>query len=85
MLRRAAFDRVRDLARRHDDLVPLDRLQAGFEFGGRRISFGSFFSGIYRPKEMHGPAALALVTAPPKRGKPAPYEDTFDEVTGVFS
>lgn len=85
MLRRAAFDRVRELARRHDDLVPLDRLQAGFDFGGHRISFGSFFSGIYRPKEMHGPAALALVTAPPKRGRPAPYEDTFDEVSGVFS
>jgi len=85
MLRLAAFDRVRELARRHDDLVPLDRLQAGFDFGGRRISFGSFFSGIYRPKEMHGPAALALVTAPPKRGRAAPYEDTFDEVSGVFS
>ena len=85
MLRRAAFDRVRELARRHDDLVPLDTLQQGFEFGGRRISFGSFFSGIYRPKEMHGPAALALVTAPPKRGRPAPYEDTYDAVNGMFS
>lgn len=85
LLRRAAFDRVRELARRYDDLVPLDALQPGFTFDSRRISFGSFFSGIYRPKELHGPAALSLVTAPPKVGKPAPYEDTFDDTTGRFS
>lgn len=82
LLRQAAFDRVRELSRRHDDIVPLDVLREGFAFAGRRISFGSFFSGIYRPKELHGPAALALVTAPPKTGRPAPYEDTFDEASG---
>ncbi len=82
LLRTAAFDRVRDLSRRYNDLVPLDVLREGFSFAGRRISFGSFFSGIYRPRELHGRAALALVTAPPKSGKPAPYEDTFDEASG---
>lgn len=85
LLRLAAFDRVRDLSRRYDDLVPLPALREGFEFAGRRISYGSFYNGIYRPKEMHGPAALALVTTPPKTGKPAPYEDTFDETSGRFS
>lgn len=84
-LRHAAFDRIRELVRRYDDLVPLDVLQGGFAFEERRISFGSFFSGIHRPKELHGPAALSLVTAPPKIGRPAPYEDTFDEHTGRFS
>jgi len=83
-LRLAAFDRARELSRRYDDLVPLPVLKQGFTFDGRRISFGSFFSGIYRPKELHGPAALALVTAPPKAGRPAPYEDTFDEAAGRF-
>lgn len=34
---------------------------------------------------MHGPAALALVTAPPKDGRPAPYEDTFDEEQARFT
>lgn len=82
LLRQAAFDRVRELSRRYDDLVPLHALRDKFIFAGRRISFGSFFSGIYRPKELHGPAALALVTAPPKSGKAAPYEDTFDEGSG---
>lgn len=48
---------------------------------GRRVSFGSFYSGIFRPKELDGPAALCLVTAPPKDGRPAPYDDEFDEAT----
>jgi putative restriction endonuclease len=62
--------------------VPLGALRAGFEHGGRRISFGSFYSGIFRPKEFAGPAALSLVTAAPSTSHPAPYEDAFDETTG---
>lgn len=85
LLRQAAFDAVRELSRRYTDLVPLDVLREGFTYDGRRISFGSFYSGIYRPKEMHGPAALALVTTPPKAGRPAPYEDTYNEATGRFT
>lgn len=84
-LRRAALARVRELQRRYDDLIPLTALAEGFVFAGRRISFGSFFSGIFRPKEMSGPAALCIVTAPPKENRPAPYEDTFDEATGSFT
>jgi putative restriction endonuclease len=84
-LRLAAFDHARELSRRYSDLVPLDVLKAGFSFEGRRISFGSFYSGIFRPKELHGPSALALVTAPPDAGKPAPYEDTYDETSGRFT
>jgi putative restriction endonuclease len=84
-LRRAALDRVRELQRRYDDLIPLSALAEGFVFGGRRISFGSFFSGIFRPKELSGPAALCIVTAPPKENRPAPYEDEFDEETGRFT
>jgi putative restriction endonuclease len=85
LLRQAAFDRVRDLSRRHTDLIPLDVLKDGFRFDDRRVSFGSFFSGIFRPSQLHGPAALALVTAPPKTGRPAPYEDTYDDSTGQFT
>lgn len=84
-LRAAAFDRARELSRQYTDLVPLDALRAGFAFDGARVSFGSFYNGIYRPKAMHGPAALALVTTPPKTGKPAPYEDTYDEDAGTFT
>lgn len=84
-LRRAALERVRELQRHFDDLVPVDALRAGFQFRGRRVSFGSFFNGIFRPKEMAGPAALALVTTAPKVGRPAPYEDEFDEAAGRFT
>jgi putative restriction endonuclease len=84
-LRRAALERVRELQTRYDDLIPLTALSEGFRFAGTRISFGSFFSGIFRPKEMTGPAALAIVTAPPKDNRPAPYEDEFDEETGRFT
>ena len=84
-LRRSAIDRVRELQRRYDDLVPVGALREGFISDGRRVSFGSFYSGIFRPKEMAGLAALCLVTAAPKLGRPAPYEDQFDEQTGRFT
>jgi hypothetical protein len=84
-LRAAAALRVRELQRRYDDLVPVEALREGFTFRGRRVSFGSFYSGIFRPKEMTGPAALSLVTAAPKEGRPAPYEDAFDDQTGRFT
>jgi putative restriction endonuclease len=77
-LRIAANQRVRELARRFDDLVPIDALRAGFEFEGQRISFGSFQRGIHKPRQMRGPAALTLMTAAPVPGKPRPYDDELD-------
>lgn len=79
------MDHVRELQRRFDDLVPVGVLREGFQFRRQRVSFGSFYSGIFRPKEMLGPAALSLVTAAPKTGRPAPYEDEFDEAAGRFT
>lgn len=76
---------MRELARRYDDIIPLAALQQGFESPRGRISFGSFYSGIYRPAQFHGPAALCLVTAPPKDHREAPYDDDFDEATGRFT
>jgi len=84
-LRQSALERVRELQRRYDDLVPLAALQEGFRHAGERVSFGSFYSGIFRPRQMRGPAALCLVTAPPKQNRPAPYEDEFDEDAGRFT
>jgi len=83
-LRRTAMDHVRSLARTFDDLVPVEALRQGFEFEGRRVSLGSFYSGIFRPREARGPAALALVTAPPKPGRDAPYGDGFDPESDAF-
>jgi putative restriction endonuclease len=83
-LRQAALEQARGLSRRFD-LVPLRALREGFRFRGARVSFGSFQNGIFRPKEMTGPAALSLMTAAPKASRPAPYEDEFDELTGRFT
>jgi putative restriction endonuclease len=83
-LRRAALDEVRVLSRRFDDLIPVDALRAGFWFDGQRVSFGSFYSGIFRPAQCRGPAALTLTTSPPKLSRGDPYDDGYDEVTGSF-
>lgn len=80
-LRAAANEAARRLAQRYDDLVPLSELRAGFQFDGKRISFGSFQRGIHRPKEMQGPAALTLTTAPAVPGKDRPYDDELDPTT----
>jgi putative restriction endonuclease len=84
-LRQAALEQVRELQHRCTDLIPLPALRDGFVFRGERISFGSFYSGIFRPRQMSGPAALSFVTTPPKEGRPPPYEDQFDEQTGRFT
>jgi putative restriction endonuclease len=77
-LRQAAIERAIELREVYDDLVPRTALLEGFSFRGQRISFGSFQRGIHRPKEMRGPAALSLMTAPPVPGKPRPYDDVFE-------
>jgi putative restriction endonuclease len=82
-LRQAALEKARDLSRIFDDVVPLPVLREGFQYGGRRISFGSFQRGIHRSREQAGPAALTLTTAPPKPGGEARYDDLFDEDSGT--
>jgi len=78
-LRLVAIARVRELSALYDDIVPVDVLREGFMFGGSRVSFGSFYSGIFRPRQLRGPAALSLITAPPKGGRDAAYDDGYDE------
>lgn len=60
------------------DIVPITALREGFVHEGRRISFGSFQRGIHRSRAQKGPAALTLMTAAPRPGRPAPYEDVVD-------
>ena len=83
-LRQAAITRAQELSDAYDGLVPLVALRKGFEFRGRHISFGSFYKGIHRPKEMSGAAALTLMTAAEKVGKPRPYEDEIDSDSGAI-
>ena len=75
---------ARMLSRTYDDIVPVTALRQGFEHDGRRWTYGSFYSGIFRPRGFVGPAALCVVTAPPKIGRDAPYEDGVDPQSGRF-
>ncbi len=77
-LRRAAIASVRQLQHEYTDLIPVRALRRGFVARGQRVSFGSFYSSIFRPKECRDRGAVCLVTTPPKDGRPAPYEDQFD-------
>ncbi len=76
--------RVIELRDAYTDLVPLAALREGFLFRDRRVAFSSFQKGIHRAKEMRGPAALSVLTAARKPGKPPPYEDEWDVDGGVI-
>jgi len=77
-LRQAALARARELQLAYSDIVPLAVLREGFQFEGRRVSFGSFMKGIHRAKEQQGPAALTLLTA-----ADGPYDDLDDAEGGA--
>ncbi|MET0206625.1 MAG: HNH endonuclease [Thermoleophilaceae bacterium] len=78
-LRQAAITRALELKEAYDDLVPRAAILEGFEFRGERISFGSLQRGIHRPRQMRGPGALTIMTAPPVPGKERPYDDVFED------
>ncbi|MDA0136342.1 HNH endonuclease [Solirubrobacter sp. CPCC 204708] len=83
-LRRFALDHVLELSRRYDGLVHVDVLREGFPTPIGRLSYGSFYAGIHRPKEFAGRAALSLTTTPPT-DEDAPYDDGYDEETQTFT
>jgi putative restriction endonuclease len=60
--------------------VPLAQLQAGFEFEGERVSFGSFQKGIPRARVQRGPPALTLTTSLKDS-----YGDAYDEGGALFT
>lgn len=79
-LRQAALARARELQLAYSDIVPLAMLRQGFEYLGRRVSFGSFMKGIHRGKDQRGSAALTLVTA-----VDGPYDDFADMRSGAIT
>jgi putative restriction endonuclease len=83
-LRLVAIARVNELSRDYGDLIPVDALREGVPFQGERIAFSTFYSGIFRPRQLRGPAALSLTTAPPKAAGSAPYDDGFDGSAEAF-
>jgi putative restriction endonuclease len=84
-LRLAAFARLSELRRANNgsDVVSSAELAAGFEFEGERIRLPPPREGIWKPRQTD--TALTVVTAPPRPGRPAPYDDDLDESSGAFS
>lgn len=83
-LRLAAFAQLRALRDRHGaDIATAAELAAGFEFEGERIRLSPPRQGIWKPRQ--AAAALTIVTAAPRPGRPAPYDDHVDESTGFYS
>jgi putative restriction endonuclease len=72
------MERVRILSRAFNDIVPRNPLLEGFQFEGARVPLSSFQKGIHRARVQRGPAALSLLTAAPKSGRPRPYDDIVD-------
>jgi putative restriction endonuclease len=72
-------------ARFDPDLVPASELDRGFEVGGLVVKLRNPQSGIFRPAAMRTKAALSIMTTTPRVGRPAPYEDAFDEQSGTFT
>lgn len=84
-LRRWALEHVLELVQRYNEIVPVDVLREGFPTPIGRLAYGSFYDGIHKPKEFRGPAALSLVTTPPKDRNDAPYDDGYDRATQTFT
>jgi putative restriction endonuclease len=83
-LRLAAFARLRALRDSHGaDIATAAELASGFEFEGERIRLSPPRQGIWKPRQAN--AVLSIVTAPPRLGRPAPYDDHVDEAAGFYS
>lgn len=78
-IRLAAFDHIRKL---RDDAhrVSWAQLTAGFEFEGETVHLVSQ-KGIFKPRQLD--LALAIRTACPSPGRPAPYDDQVDPAQEV--
>lgn len=75
LVRTAAFGFLERETGRHGEVLPFTILSNGFEFGGRRVPLLGP-QGIFKPSVIpRGMPALTITTAPPRPGKPRPYDD----------
>jgi putative restriction endonuclease len=76
-VRWAAFDHLGRLADRFGDVVPYAPLIEGFQFEGQRVPLLGP-QGIFKPAVLPE-MPLTIATAPPKPGRPQPYDDEIGE------
>ena len=77
LVRAAAFAFLEEQRQIHGELLPYSILIAGFQFQGTRVPLVGP-QGIFKPKVLDD-MPLSIATAPPVSGRPAPYDDTFEE------
>jgi putative restriction endonuclease len=76
LMRVAAFTWLSDLHETYGDVVPYVELSKGFLFQDRQVRvLGP--QGIFIPQG--GTVPLSITTAPPKAGKPRPYDDQIGD------
>jgi putative restriction endonuclease len=83
-LRLQAIEHMHVLSNRFDDMIPRQELMKNLDTGAGLLPLVNPQSGIHRPRRFRGPAALTIVTTPPKPGQPPPYEDAFDDAAGTI-
>lgn len=69
-------DQARLLGEPWPPVLPRSLLEAGFEFGGRRVPLVGP-QGIFKPAAMPGTIPLSITTAPAVLHRDAPYDDEF--------
>lgn len=74
-VRAATFEAIRRAQQIHGEVLHHEVIQRSVTVQGHQIAIFSLQRGIHKPRQLE--AALALTTAPPKRGREAPYEDQF--------
>lgn len=73
-IRLAAFKALEALVVRHGPALHWSEIAKGFEFQGSTILFANRARGIFRPKQMQGPA-LSIKSTTPREGRERRYED----------
>jgi len=72
-IRTAAFAFLEQQTALHGEVLPFEVLRDGFTFDGTRVPLLGP-QGIFKPKVLPD-MPLSITTAPPKRGRPPPYDD----------
>lgn len=74
-VRQAGFEFLAEAQRTFGDVLTVNVLRRGVPVNGQRVPVFDLYRGIHKPRILQ--AALSFVTAPPKPGRPPPYEDQF--------
>ena len=81
LMRRAAFDHVRNLHETHNHLTETD-IRQGFRFEGTRIPLVNPQQGIFKPRQMK--YLLSIRTVYPRPGRPVWYDDQIEAHRQIF-